>query len=314
RELERRLSAARPKLLERRNKRVPPGLDDKTLAEWNGMMIASLARGGAVLDEEKYVAAAAKAAAFILEKQYENGRLLRAYRDGHTLDTAFLTDYACMIDGLLELYEATFDKRWLDHAIELNRAVVAHYYDEERGGFFLTADDHERLITRSKDVRDGATPSGNSVQLMNLLRLSVILGDQSLREMAEKGMDHFAAEVMQMPGAGERFLAAVEFALVGPVELAVVGDPSDANTRALLKKIHETYLPNRVLLLLNPADAANNVDSPLLQNRTLVEGHPAVYVCRNYACQRPVTTPVELKKQLDESSAQSVVRSRRSAP
>jgi uncharacterized protein YyaL (SSP411 family) len=299
-ELEKRLAASRRKLLDAGSKRVPPRLDDKILAEWNGLMIASLARGGAVLDEQKYIEAAAQAADFILTRQYDNGRLLRAYRDGRKLEAAFLTDYACMIEGLIELYEATFDWRWLDRAVELNKAAIEHFYDEHDGGFFFSADDHEQLIARSKDIRDGATPSGNSVQLMNLLRLSVMLGDEKLRTLAEETMNYFAARITQYPGTGERFLAAVEFALAGPVELAVVGDPSDARTQALLKKVNVTYLPNRVLLLSNPADADKNVDSPLLENRPLVAGNPAVYVCRNYTCQRPAATPKELASQLRE--------------
>jgi hypothetical protein len=297
-ELEQRLAAARHKLLKIRHKRVPPGLDDKILVEWNGLMIASLARGGTVLGECKYIDAAARAADFILDNQYVDGRLRRTYRDGRTLDTAFLTDYACLIDSLIELYEATFEKRWLNRAAELNRAVIEHYYDEQNGGFFFTADDHERLITRSKDVRDAATPSGNSVQLMNLLRLSVMLGDDRLRAIAEQTMSHFAAEITQSPGIGEQFLAAVEFALAGPVELAVVGDPADARTQALLRKINQTYLPNRVLMLSDPAHPAGTFDSPLLKNRPLVNGAPAVYVCRNYTCQHPVTTPHDLARQL----------------
>ena len=298
REAQRRLAAARPRLLEVRGQRVPPGLDDKILAEWNGLMIASLARGGAVLGEPKYVAAAARAADFILDKQYRDGRLIRAYRDGRTLDTAFLTDYATMIEALIELYEATFEKRWLEHAVALNRAAIEHHYDEQHGGFYLTADDHEQLIARSKDVRDGATPSGNSIQLMNLLRLSVILGDEQLRAMAEQTMNCFATDVMQMPGAGERFLAAVEFALVGPVEFAVVGDPAHPQTQALLRQVHQTYVPNRVLMLSNTANEAANFKSPLLEHRPLIDGKPAVFVCRNYTCQLPATTPEELAAQL----------------
>ena len=300
--LRKSLAASRTRLLAVRAKRVPPHLDDKVLAEWNGMMIASLARGGAVLGEKKYVEAAARAARFVLDKQYEKGRLLRAYRDGHRLETAFLTDYACMIDGLLELYEATFDKHWLDSAIELNGAAVTHFWDEEAGGFFFTPDDHEQLLTRSKDVRDSATPSGNSVQLMNLLRLSVITGDASLREMAEKSMQHFAADVLASPGAGERFLSAVEFALVSPVEIAIVGDPAKDATRSLVKRVDNTYLPNRVLMLLNPSAATANPKSPLLEARTLIDGKPAAYVCENYACKLPVDTPEALGDLLTQTT------------
>jgi uncharacterized protein YyaL (SSP411 family) len=212
-ELERRLGNARRKLLELRRRRAPPGLDDKILTEWNGLMIASLPRGGAVLGEKRYVDARAGAADFILDKQHTDGRLQRAYRAGRTLDAAFLTDYACMIDGLIELYEATFERRWLDKAVELNRAVVGRFYDEESGGFFFMADER---------------------------------------------------------------------------------------TQTLLQQINRTYLPNRALLLANPKDTFNTVASPLLQNRGQIDGQPTVYVCRNYACQLPVTTAAELAKQLTQ--------------
>ncbi|RMF76574.1 MAG: thioredoxin domain-containing protein, partial [Planctomycetota bacterium] len=161
-ELERRLAVARKKMLAARSMRVPPHRDEKILVEWNGLMIAALARGGALFGEPKYVEAAARAAGFVLEHQYADGRLMRAYRDGHKLETAFLTDYANLIFGLLELYEATFDRRWFDAAVKLNDATIEHFWDDEHGGFYFTPDDGEKLITRARDVRDGATPSGNS--------------------------------------------------------------------------------------------------------------------------------------------------------
>ena len=303
-ELGERLAAGRTKLRELRDKRVPPGLDDKILVEWNGMMIASLARGGAVLGEEKYTAAATRAAEFVLKNQYRDGHLLRAWRDGRTLGTAFLTDYAWMIEALIELYEATFERRWLDRAMELNGVVTERFWDDAGGGFFFTADDHETLIARSKDVRDAATPSGNSVQLMNLLRLAVITGDEQPRKMAERTISHFAGHVVNAPGTSERFLAAVEFALAGPLELVVVGDPTDERTRELLRTIRTTYMPNRVIVLVNPAEADANLTLPLTKGRELVSGGPAVYVCRDYTCAQPVTTPAELRGLLGEGASQ----------
>ena len=299
-ELKQRLTAARLKLLAVRVQRIPPHLDDKILCEWNGLMISSLARGGAVLDEKRYVQAAAKAADFILDKQYKHGRLLRAYRDGRVLETAFLSDYACMIDGLIELYEATFEKRWLDKALELNDALTKNYWDKTDGGYFFTPHDHEKLLTRTKDVRDSAVPAGNSVQLMNLARLSVMLGDETLREMAERAVRAFTGEVSQAPYSSERFLAGVEFTLLGPVELAIVGDPHDESTQALLRQARQTYLPNRVIMLLDPTHPEQAIKSPLLEARTLIDDQPAAYVCRNYACKLPVTTPADLAKQLAE--------------
>ncbi len=299
-ELERRLAACRAKLLDVRSRRVPPHRDEKILAEWNGLMIAALARGGAILDEPRYTDAAARAARFILEKQFKDGRLLRSWRDGRVLEAAFLSDYAAMIEGLLDLYEATFDRAWLDHALRLNDAVIEHYADEQHGGFYFTADDHETLLTRNKDIRDGAVPSGNSVQLMNLLRLATIFDRDDLRKLAERSMQCFASDVLQSPAASERFLAAVEFALAGPVEIAVVGDPAAPATRELLAAVQRTYLPNRVLMLLDPRVPDRSPTSPLLAGREMIDGRPTAYVCREYACKLPVTTAGELSGQLAE--------------
>jgi hypothetical protein len=299
-ELAQRLAAGRTKLLEVRARRVPPHRDEKILVEWNGLMIAALARGGAVLDEPRYVQAAAAAAEFILREQHREGRLRRSYRDGRTLDAAFLADYAALIDGLIELYEATFEPRWLRVAQELNGRAIADFWDEAGGGFFTTAHDHEQLILRRKDLRDSATPSGNSLQLHNLLRLAVITGDAALRARAERMIDALSGEVLAGLGAAERFLAGVEFARAGAVEIALVGDPADARTRALVRAVRTAYLPNRVVLLADPRRPAAAPASPLLTNRGLVNGAPAAYVCRDYVCKLPVTSAAELARQLRE--------------
>ncbi|TWT45569.1 hypothetical protein RAS1_19970 [Phycisphaerae bacterium RAS1] len=295
---ERRLAAARRKLLDIRGRRVAPALDDKILCEWNGLMISSLARGGAVLAEPKYVAAAGRAADFILKNQFRDGRLLRSYRDGRTLSMAFLSDYAAMIDGLIELYEATFESRWLDAALRLNETVLRDFADEAAGGYFFTPHEHEPLITRSKDLRDGAVPSGNSVQAMNLLRLAALTGEEKLRTQADRCLAAFAAAVSESPWSSERFLAAIDFAHGAPAEIAIVGDPADARTRLLLAEVRAAYLPNRVIMLLNPKDLAAAPKSPLLEGRSLVDGAPAVYICRNYVCRLPLTQPEKLRAAL----------------
>jgi uncharacterized protein YyaL (SSP411 family) len=302
-EVRERIVNTKEKLLAARAQRTVPGRDEKILVEWNGLMIASLARGGRVLGEQCYVDAARRAAEFILDKQYTDGRLLRAWREGRKLETAFLSDYANMIEGLLELYEATFEQRWLTHAAKLNQQVLELFWDEQHGGFFFTADDHEQLIARSRDVRDNAVPSGNSVQLMNLLRLSVLLGDSDLRKRAEAQMAAFAGDVTKAPWAAERFLAAVDFAHAQPVEIAVVGDPADQATQALLQVVYQRYLPNRVLMLKNPKAAESGPDTPLLKNRTMIDDKPTAYVCQNFVCRQPVTSPEELAAQLPHYSA-----------
>ncbi|MGE0480266.1 MAG: thioredoxin domain-containing protein [Phycisphaerae bacterium] len=297
-EAERRLAAARAKLLALRETRVPPHRDEKILCEWNGLMIASFARAAGVLNEPRYAETAAEAAAFLLKHQLRDGRLQRSYRDGRTLDTAFLSDYAALVDGLLDLYEATFERRWFDAAVALNRTAIELFWDGAGGGFFATAHDHEQLILRRKDTRDSATPSGNALQLMNLLRLGALLDDPDLRQMAERTVTALGPTILQSPGAAERFLCAVEFAYAGPVEIAVVGSPTDARTRALLRVVYETYLPNRVLMLLDPQHPEASPTSPLLEQRELVNGVPAAYVCRNYVCDLPATTAEALRGQL----------------
>lgn len=297
-EAERRLAQSRAALLALRQRRVPPALDDKILAEWNGLMISSLARAGAALEEPRYIDAAKKAAAFILGKQYVGKRLQRAYRSGRTLDAAFLTDYACMIEGLIDLYEATFEPQWLEKAVELNETVIRHYYDETTGGFFFTASDHEALIARSKDYRDGATPSGNSVQLMNLLRLGTLLGEQRLGEIADRTIRCFAGDYVNRPGGAERFLAAVELALTGPIELVIVGERNDPRTQALLRSIRKAYLPNATLVSRDPGQPADNPTSFREVAPRPVNGHPAVYICKNRVCHAPVTSPEELEAAL----------------
>ncbi len=297
-DVERIVDSARQKLRAVRAQRVAPGRDEKILVEWNGLMISSLARGGAVLGEPRYIQAAARAADFVLTHQVQGGRLRRALRAGRTTDSAFLTDYAALIEGLLVLSEATFERRWLDSARELNRVVLTHFGDPAAGGFFFTAADHESLIARSKDVRDGATPSGNSLHLMNLLRLAALLGDAELRRAADALLEQCAGDVLAAPGSGERFLAAAEFALLGPVELAFVGDPTRSDLQALLAHARRTYLPNRIMLLLDTARPDNRIDSPLLAGRTAIGGRATAYVCRDYVCQRPVTDPAEFAAQL----------------
>jgi uncharacterized protein YyaL (SSP411 family) len=299
-ECERRLNRGRVKLLAERNKRVPPTLDDKILCEWNGLMIASLARGGCVLGEQRYIAAAERAAEFLLREQYRDGRLRRSFCRGHVSAAAFLPDYAALVEGLLELYEATFDPRWLAQAAELNRVALGLYWDGDCGGFFFTPRDHEPLLVRSRDVRDGALPSGNAVELLNMLRLAVMLGDEQLRGLAERTLKSLSGQVQNSPWNAAHFLAGVDFAGSGPVEIALVGDLADPGLRTLLQQVYETYLPSRVLMLHDPARPATGVQSPLLAERTAVGGRPTAYVCYNYTCRQPATTPADLARQLAE--------------
>ncbi|MCH7700734.1 MAG: thioredoxin domain-containing protein [Planctomycetes bacterium] len=300
-ELDRRLATMRGKLLAVRAERIPPGLDDKVLASWNGLMIASLAKGARVLDDPRYAAAAGRAADFVLSKMRKDGRLHRSYRNGTAHLTAYLSDYSCMIEGCLNLYEATFDVRWLDEAVALNDVLTAHYYDPSGGGYYFTADDGEALIARSKSPDDGAVPSGNAVQAANLIRMAIILDRKDLREQASSIFRAFAAGLTQSPFTRERSLCSLDM-YYGPVkEIVLAGVPSEPRTQELIRTVYGRFLPNKVVCLSPVAESARKAlwpRIPLLRNRTPIRDVPAAYVCENYVCQKPVTSPAELAAQL----------------
>jgi len=308
-DLKSRVHAWRRKLHSVRAKRTPPGLDDKVLTDWNGLMIASLAKGARVLDEPKYSAAASKAAEFILEHLRKDGRLLRTYRKGQARLTGNLSDYAFLTEGLLNLYEATFDPKWLEEALRLTETCNRFFYDEQGGGYFFTASDAEKLIARSKHPQDGAIPSGNSVQAMNLLRLAVLFDRKDFRAQAESVFRAFAPMVSESPGAFERLDCAVDFYHDRVKEIAIVGDPMSAETNALVRAVYDRYLPNKVVvhavdkLAETPLHGVTAIPrcpvQPLLRGKGRINGRSTAYVCENYRCQLPVTTPEELAKQLD---------------
>ena len=300
-ELRTTLADARTRMLDARSRRVPPNLDDKILTSWNGLMIASLARGGRILNDARYAAAAAQAADFVLDSMTEQRRLLRTYRKGNAHTGGYLDDYAFFIEGLLELYESTLEKRWLNEAARLNDLMIERFWDEAGGAFFYTAGDAERLIVRSKDSRDNAIPSGNSVALMDLARLTALLDRDDLRVKANRIVRAFAGVVAEYPLGFERFLAGVAATRSSPCEVAVIGTSDDPRTRSLIREIHEIYDPWRVVALLDPGDGeapAWQARVPLLQGKTLVDDHPAAYVCRDRTCRPPVTRADELRAEL----------------
>ena len=300
-ELEREVAAARSALYEARRKRVPPGLDDKVLTAWNGLMIGAMAEGHRVLGDERYLAAAERAAAFVLLKlRGADGRLLRTYRAGQAHLAGYLEDYACLAEGLIDLYEAGGEVRWLREAETLARRTIADFADEG-GGFWSTARGHESLIVRHREGHDGATPSANAVAAHVLARLSFHLGRDDLREEAARALRAWARAIGRQPRAFARSLAVVDLLLEGPVELAFVGKADASDLRALRREIGRRYLPNRVVEHADPAGAAPE-GLPLMAGRTLVDGRAALYVCRNFACRRPVTDPAQVSQALSEES------------
>jgi len=299
-ELQTLIEESRQKLFEARQKRTRPGLDDKVLSGWNGLMIAALAKAAAVLEEPSYGEAAARAAEFVLGKMRKDGRLLATYGKGQARLTGYITDYAFVIEGLIELYEWSGDVRWLNEAGQLTDTAVEYYWDEPAGGFFFTAKDHENLLVRSKSVADGAIPSGNSVMLMNLQRLSVLLNRPDYRDRAEHIIRVYGEGSQRAPFQYERFLCGVDAWREGFQEIAVVGAAGDAAAQKLLRTLYSRYLPNKIVARLDPADAETPKRVPLLAQREMIGGKPTAYVCRNFACQQPATNPEELAEQLEQ--------------
>ncbi|MEZ5364780.1 MAG: thioredoxin domain-containing protein [Bryobacterales bacterium] len=295
-EVEASLAASRQRLFEAREKRTRPGLDDRVLSGWNGLMLTALARVGAVFQNPRYLEAARRAADFLTEQMVVDGRLRATYGKGRARLTAYATDYAFVSAGLIELYEATGDFALVERADALMETAIAHYWDAEGGGFFFTADDAEALLVRSKNVQDGATPSANSTMLGALTRLAALLDRADFRDKARTLIDVFGAEATQRPFQAERLLAYADQAANGLVEIVVVGEPFAPQTAALWRAAYTPYRPDKLAVRLDPA--GQTPDGPLFAGRTLVEGKPAAYVCRNFVCQRPVTEPAELARGL----------------
>jgi len=297
------LVRGRAALVAARERRVKPGRDEKILAEWNGLMIEALAEAGAVLDRPDYLDAARRAASFVLEHMAHHAvpegiRLVRSFRDGQAHLNAYLEDYAALALGLLRLYEATFELRWLEAASQLARAMLASFLDAQGGGFFQTGADHERLIVRHKDFIDSAVPSGNSLAADLFLRLAVLLGRPEYADYATGVLRLMADAMAAQPAAFGRMLCALDFHLNPGQEIAIVGVPDAADTRALLAEVRRRYLPNSVLALRAPVDEAAAARVPLLAGREQVDGRATAYVCRNYVCRLPATDPAALAEQL----------------
>jgi uncharacterized protein YyaL (SSP411 family) len=298
-------------LFEAREKRVKPGRDDKILTAWNGLMLASIAEAGAVLGRPDYVQAAASAAEFCLTHlRDENARLLRSYRDGQSKFDAYLEDHAYLADGLLALYQATFDMRWLEEARALADEMLARFWDEEAGGFFDTGSDHadQSLIIRPKNITENATPSGNAVAAAVLLDLAILDGPSDGTGKRDAYFGRAVETLRLLGGAMARYprafgqaLSALDAYLATTQEIVIIGDPQDEATQALLETVHKRYLPNKVLVVARP-DHVEELSQriPLLAGRTQIDGVATAYVCENYACQLPVTEPQALRAQLEQ--------------
>jgi uncharacterized protein YyaL (SSP411 family) len=300
---EARLAAARARLLERRATRPQPARDDKALAAWNGLAIGALADAGRLLPspaaDRHRVAATEAASAILAGLRRPDGRLGRSWKDGRSTGEGVLEDYADLADGLLALYEATFDERWFVAARELADVILEHFVDPA-GGFFDTADDHETLVTRPKDPQDNAVPSGGSMATRVLLRLAALTGDARYGAPAERALTTVGAFLGRYPTGFANWLSAAALAVGGIVELAIVGSPEDPATQELLAVARTDGRPDLVVAV--SAEPEHSV-IPLLAERVAIDGRPTAYVCRGFACRLPVTDPAGLRDQLGADRA-----------
>jgi uncharacterized protein YyaL (SSP411 family) len=279
----------RTTLLEAREGRIRPGLDDKRLTAWNALMISALAEAGAVLERSDYLDVARDAAGFILDEMCApDGRLLRTYGAGEAKLNAYLEDHAFLLEALITLYEATFDRRWFEAARSLADTMIERFADPEHGGFFQTASDHEQLVARRKEIDDAPIPSGQSSAAFGLLRLAALTGDARYEQQAAGVLRLFGDLLLRSPLAFGHLLQALDFQLSTVREVALVG----ADTRELERVVRGAFRPHVVLA---GGDGSNGDAVPLLAQRTPVNGAATAYVCERFACQAPVTEPAELE-------------------
>ncbi|MGH7221037.1 MAG: aldo/keto reductase, partial [Nitrospiraceae bacterium] len=303
-ELYETIHRVRPLLYRARQERVPPGLDDKIITAWNGMMISAMAEAGRVLGISRYIDGAMRAADFLLlVHRTSEGALLRTSRQGRAHLDGVLEDYAYLAEGLIDLYEACGQERYLTDALQFGQRMVDSFRDEDQGGFYTTAKTHETLIIRAREGADGATPSGNAVAVSALARLSFHYDRQDLREAAIGGIRAYGRQMARYPRAFAKSLAAVDLLAEGPIELAFIGSPNDPGLEALQLAVREVFLPHRVIAFSDGTGTPSG--HPLLAGKGLVEGKAALYICRNFSCQRPLTDAREVTEALLSAARQT---------
>ena len=294
-----RMAAARRKLHEARERRVHPGRDDKVLAAWNGLMCQALAEAGRALGRADYLAAAVRSAEFVLGSMRRDGRLRRTWKAGEARLNGYLEDYAMVAAALSALYEATFERRWLDAARDLTAEMLRLFWDDAIEGFYDTGTDHEQLIVRPRNLYDNAVPCGSSVAIEVLLRLAELTGDSAYEQRATAALRPMADLMARHPTAFGRFLCALDFHLGPRLELALLAPRGLADVAPLAREAFGRYLPNLVAAGAVAGEASASAGIPLLEGRGTVDGKPTAYVCRNYACELPVTDVAVLAQQLD---------------
>jgi uncharacterized protein YyaL (SSP411 family) len=299
-ELRSRLDRIGKAMLGARGRRVHPHKDDKILTDWNGLMIAAIAKAGRAFDAPEYTLSARRAADFVLGNLRDGGGLLHRYRQGNAGIPATVDDHAFLVWGLTELYESTFDLTYLRSALELNRALIDRFWDEEHGGLYVTADDGEALIARMKEAYDGAVPSGNSVSMLNFIRLGRLTADPDLEARAAAIGRAFHGQVSSGPSAFTLLLSALDFAIGPSYEVVIVGRSGAPDTKAMERALNSVYIPNKVVLLKPSDERSPQVVevAAFTQSHQAIDGKATAYVCKNYVCDLPVTGANQLLSSL----------------
>ncbi|EKF86441.1 thioredoxin domain-containing protein [Methanobacterium formicicum] len=285
---------ARETLFHARKSRIHPHKDDKVLTDWNGLVIVALALAGNSFKREDYLMAAGDAVKFIMTKLHHQGRLKHRWRDGEAAVDGNLDDYAYLIWGLLELYQATFQSEYLEIALKLNQTLLEHFLDHDNGGFYFTSDFTQKILVRQKEAYDTALPSGNSVQMMNLEKFSLIIDDMKISESFHGLESYFASMITQSPSAFTMFLSAIILKIGPSFQVVICGEKDSPDTQVLLNTIQKEYLPNVILILNSSDDSLINQIVGSLEHKTIVNGQATAYVCGNGTCHAPVNNPDDL--------------------
>jgi uncharacterized protein YyaL (SSP411 family) len=294
------IGSGKKKLFYARQQRVRPTRDDKILTSWNGLMMTAFAEAANILERDDYREVARKNADFILKNLMRGGRLLHTYREGQAKLSGYLDDYANFIEGLLALYEATFEIEYFKCARELADVMIEQFWDESESGFFFTPADQDQLITRVKDYFDNATPSGNSVGALVLLKLALLTGETKYQRCSLEILRSVQQAMARYPSAFGYLLCALDFYLSSPKEIAIIGRADSHEVRSFLAEIYSRFVPNKVVALSEPGDEQASASIALLKDRLPINGKPTVYVCQNYVCLAPATTVEELASRLEE--------------
>lgn len=298
-QLKEKVNSSLNKLYEIREKRIHPHKDDKILTDWNALMIIAFAKAYQVFGEKEFLLSAEKGMNFILNNlKTKDGFLFHRYRDSEASINAFLDDYAFLIYALIELYESTFKIEYLEEALHLNEILIKHFWDKQFGGFYFTSDFSEELLVRQKEIYDGAIPSGNSIAMMNLLRLSHFTENLDLQEKALQITKAFYNQFANMPMFYPQLLTAIYFYLSSPLEIIIAGDSNSADTKEMISVLQKNFIPNKILIYKNTFDNNEKINKiiPYIKDYKMIDGKATAYVCKNFACQLPTT---DIKKMLE---------------